>query len=752
MVETPGLVVTTLADTVADDGETSLREAIAFANSDADASAISFDQSLSGQTIILSGSELVLSSEVTIDGDIDGDDVADITVSGDDASRVFNVAGGAATLDALTITNGYASAGGGVFVESGATLDLTNSTITGSRAYESYQGSYEGSGRGLYNCGTSTLTNSTISENSTSYGGRGGGLAVAYGATLDLSNSTISGNSASFGGGLENYGTVALTNSTISGNNAYYGGGLRNLDTATLTNITISGNYANNGGGFSNTGTATLTNSTISGNSAYNSGGGIYNYGTATLTNSIVLGNDANSNAEVAGSVTSITSLTSGVASDVFAALDSSGGGLLTDNGGSVQTIALKADALNPTIDAGTDASAPLTDARGLGRVDLNFINNGGTADLGAFEIQDQFLFAPTITSGSALSAAENQTIAGVVVATDDKPGLVFSITGGVDAALFTIDGSNGTLLFKSAPNFEVPGDAGGDNVHDIVVTVTDSDGLTAVQSATIRVSGITDTIFGADGDDLIRGTDLGDDIDGLGGNDLITGLSGDDTIRGGQGVDIIRGGADDDLLMGGSGKDRIFGEGGSDNIEGGAGNDRLLGLSGNDTVRGDEGDDLVSGGGGNDLVLGGDGDDRLRGGRDSDTLLAGEGKDRLQGGTGNDRLFGQAGNDKLTGAGGADELFGGNGIDRLYGRRGNDELTGGEGVDRFFFNLGDGSDTITDFEQGMDFIRINKGADVFSDLTISQVGDDALITFGNVRILALDEDADDFTSSDFIL
>ncbi|MDG1371519.1 MAG: CSLREA domain-containing protein [Paracoccaceae bacterium] len=76
MVETPGLVVTTLADTVADDGETSLREAIAFANSDADASAISFDQSLSGQTIILSGSELVLSSEVTIDGDINGDTAA----------------------------------------------------------------------------------------------------------------------------------------------------------------------------------------------------------------------------------------------------------------------------------------------------------------------------------------------------------------------------------------------------------------------------------------------------------------------------------------------------------------------------------------------------------------------------------------------------------------------------------------------------------------------------------------------------
>ena len=40
MVDTPSLIVTTSADIVADDGETSLREAIAFANSNADASTI----------------------------------------------------------------------------------------------------------------------------------------------------------------------------------------------------------------------------------------------------------------------------------------------------------------------------------------------------------------------------------------------------------------------------------------------------------------------------------------------------------------------------------------------------------------------------------------------------------------------------------------------------------------------------------------------------------------------------------------
>jgi CSLREA domain-containing protein len=76
MVDTPSLIVTTSADIVADDGETSLREAIAFANSNADASTITFAAGLLGQQITLAGSELVLLSEVTIDGDINGDTAA----------------------------------------------------------------------------------------------------------------------------------------------------------------------------------------------------------------------------------------------------------------------------------------------------------------------------------------------------------------------------------------------------------------------------------------------------------------------------------------------------------------------------------------------------------------------------------------------------------------------------------------------------------------------------------------------------
>lgn len=316
--------------------------------------------------------------------------------------------------------------------------------------------------------------------------------------------------------------------------------------------------------------------------------------------------------------------------------------------------------------------------------------------------------------------------------------------------AVVTIN-SDGSLDYDPNGAFLTLND-GEEALEQLTYTIADDLGATSEATVVFAVDGITDTIFGTDGNDVIRGTALADDIDGGGGDDLITGLAGNDTIKGGQGLDIIRGGADDDVITGGADKDVLFGEAGNDQMQGGGGNDRLLGLAGNDTISGDAGNDLVSGGRGRDVVSGQTGDDTLRGGRNSDTLFGGDGSDRLQGGGGADSLLGGTGDDRLIGGVGADTLSGDDGIDRLLGKRGNDELTGGQGADRFIFDLGDGRDTITDFEQGVDRIWVVNGVDNFADLTISQIGDDALITFGNVRILALDEDANDFTNSDFIL
>ena len=61
--------VTTAADVVANDGELSLREAVAKANATAAADTIEFDAVLEGTTLLLTGGELALSQDVTIDGD-----------------------------------------------------------------------------------------------------------------------------------------------------------------------------------------------------------------------------------------------------------------------------------------------------------------------------------------------------------------------------------------------------------------------------------------------------------------------------------------------------------------------------------------------------------------------------------------------------------------------------------------------------------------------------------------------------------
>ncbi len=101
---------------------------------------------------------------------------------------------------------------------------------------------------------------------------------------------------------------------------------------------------------------------------------------------------------------------------------------------------------------------------------------------------------APSITSSATVSVPENQTAVIDVQSTDpdgdtEGAGLSYSITGGADAALFSIVPSTGVLTFNSAPNFEAPGDVGADNVYDVQVTVTDSDPLTDVQNLQVTVT-----------------------------------------------------------------------------------------------------------------------------------------------------------------------------------------------------------------------------------------------------------------------
>jgi hypothetical protein len=93
-------------------------------------------------------------------------------------------------------------------------------------------------------------------------------LWVSSGATLSLENLTIANGSAVDGVGIFNAGTLTVTNSTISGNSAIMiGGGIHNEGTLTVTNSTISGNDALSGGGIDhNHGTLTLAHSILASN------------------------------------------------------------------------------------------------------------------------------------------------------------------------------------------------------------------------------------------------------------------------------------------------------------------------------------------------------------------------------------------------------------------------------------------------------------------------------------------------------
>jgi Ca2+-binding RTX toxin-like protein len=263
--------------------------------------------------------------------------------------------------------------------------------------------------------------------------------------------------------------------------------------------------------------------------------------------------------------------------------------------------------------------------------------------------------------------------------------------------------------------------------------------------------------ISGTSGADNLIGTEARDDISGLGGNDTIQGRGGDDFLNGGNGQDRISGNLGNDSIVGGEGDDILSGNEGFDTLQGGNGNDTLFGNASEDVLFGGNGNDNLSGGSGRDLLFGGENDDILSGNEGFDTLQGGNGNDTLFGNGGEDELFGGNGNDKLVGGDGFDSLFGDIGNDTLIGGNGTDTLNGGAGFDVliggadasdvFVLAVGNGSDTIIDFQLGSDIFWISTDLQ-FEDLTLGgstiKVGNEVLATVIGVNTANL-------TSEDFL-
>jgi hypothetical protein len=373
-----------------DSGTGSLRQAIADV---CEGGTITFDTSLSGDTIYLTTGQLTLEKSVTIDASTLTNRV---TVNADNMSRVLQVNSGVtATLHSLKISHGSISGNGGGIYNQG-NLTVNNAVFLNNLSTQL--------GGGIYNAGgTRLITNSSLIINYAT--SQGGAIYNANAGNVEVNYSTFSGNEGSSGGGMatESGTTTTINNSTLTGNHATdtygSGGGLRNRGTMTVVNSTLVENTAPQwGGGICNDGTLTLYNSTLSGNAGHT--GGYEGHGLANLSGGIlhyantIIANPPNKGAcSNDGTIsTNINNLVEeeggdygcGASLNVDPML-----GLLADNGGPTWTMALQEG--SPAIDAGDNdiCSGELVggvDQRGVSRPQPQ----GGTCDIGAYEYEGE--------------------------------------------------------------------------------------------------------------------------------------------------------------------------------------------------------------------------------------------------------------------------------------------------------------------------------------------------------------------------
>ena len=279
-------------------------------------------------------------------------------------------------------------------------------------------------------------------------------------------------------------------------------------------------------------------------------------------------------------------------------------------------------------------------------------------------------------------------------------------------------------------------------------------------------------------------------------GNDILNGANGDDHYNGGSGNDYLKAYAGNDILSGDAGNDTLYGDDGDDILTGGTGNDYLEGGRGTDTYIYNLGDgfdvinnydyynsgndkiqfgqgislsDLTFKVDGSSLCININGDEKQglllqrhqEGGNyrmgklefadgsvfdlntNGFTYHQTDQKDNLSGTGYDDIIYLNAGNNTAHGNNGNDTIYGGTGLDNLYGDGGNDILVGGTGddyleggreEDTYIYNLGDGFDTINNYDyynSGKDKILFGEGISL-SDLTFSSDNKDLLIYINN--------------------
>jgi predicted outer membrane repeat protein len=288
----------------ADSGPGSLRDTVAGASS---GDTIMFNLSPPA-TITLTTGEIAIAKTLTIDGP----GAASLTISGNNASRIFNIASGVTLkVSGLTVADGSVTGAGfvgnitntGGAIYNAGVLGATNCTFSGNHA-SVYGGA-------IQNFGAASFTGCSFLDNTA--GTEAGGISDAGTGTVSVSNCTFNGNSADTGGAIYGVGQVFVNNSTFTSNSSRLdGGAIFNTGSPdsqggsmSIANSTFIGNSAGtcacaagNGGAINNIGQVSIANCTFNGNSAGPSGGAIYNKrvglsAVTTIINCTLSGNSA---------------------------------------------------------------------------------------------------------------------------------------------------------------------------------------------------------------------------------------------------------------------------------------------------------------------------------------------------------------------------------------------------------------------------------------------------------------------------
>lgn len=391
-----------------DDGQDSLRSAVAAANTLNVDSAIEFDLNAMGCSIItLTTGEIDVTVEnLTIGGP--GPDV--VTIDGGYSQQYLNrifkhTAAGVLHLDHLVLTDAKYVTSGNQQALGGCVYSLDTAYLSSTRVDNCHVVSENAAaqGGGVFGHGVklvdSVVSNSSAQSQLSEPDGGGifsdsGGLDVTGSMVRDNFAQSFVPNPSASGGGVESRGATTFQGSTVSGNTADFGGGILSTHPVAFVNSSIVGNTAIRGYGAMDIHDAlSIFNSTVAFNEANEYGrvagvtaSSVYAASTIFADNVTRTGGSA-----VESDVRSDDGLVSGSNNLIMAAetgttppMDTLTGcprlAPLLDNGGPTLTLALLPG--SPAIDAGYDPFALGTDQRGTGfdRV------VGANADIGAYE------------------------------------------------------------------------------------------------------------------------------------------------------------------------------------------------------------------------------------------------------------------------------------------------------------------------------------------------------------------------------